>query len=87
MNQLSTINIGIVNKAYTSLLSMKDSTSTMIIYILIILVILMVIIYLIHIVNLPASECANMKSLYGKLNGKIHSINTADPKCGYQFRD
>lgn len=37
--------------------------------------------------NLPTNECNQMDTLYGELNGKLRSINDADPQCSYLFRD
>ena len=37
--------------------------------------------------NFPNSELYAMNSLYPSINGNIRSLNSADPQCGYLFRD
>ena len=67
--------------------NLKESTVTLILVIIIFIVILISLIYYFYMRNLPTKECNAMDTLYSTLNGKIKSINSADPECGYLFRD
>jgi hypothetical protein len=67
--------------------NLKESTIVLILVVIIFIVILISLIYYFYMRNLPVKECNQMDALYGTLNGKLRSINDADPQCGYLFRD
>lgn len=67
--------------------NLKESTIVLILVVIIFIVILVSLIYYFYMRNLPINECNQMDTLYGTLNGKLKSINSADPECGYLFRD
>lgn len=53
----------------------------------ILLVIAILLIYYFYIRNLESRECSFMGNIYSKVNGNLRSINSADPDCGYTFKD
>ena len=67
--------------------NLKESTIVMILVVVILIVILISLLYYFYMRNLPKKECDAMDTLYSTLNGKIKSINAADPDCGYLLRD
>jgi hypothetical protein len=67
--------------------NLKESTIILILVGIIFIVILITLLYYFYMRNLPNKECSSMDALYSTLNGKIKSLNSADPDCGYLFRD
>ena len=51
------------------------------------LIVLIILYYYFFILNLETRECSYMDELYSTINGNIRSISSADPECGYTFKD
>lgn len=81
-NMLSNIK----NINFQSLL-LKENFVASFLFVLILLIIICVLVYYFYMNTLLSKECSAMDSLYSTLNTKIHSLNTNDPNCKYNFRD
>jgi hypothetical protein len=66
---------------------MKEYFISTIIIMMTILVIVLALLYFYYVKNLMPKECSVMEKKYGTINGKIKSINSRDPKCGYTLKD
>jgi hypothetical protein len=87
MSDNSTDKKNITTKLMNYMANLKESTIILILVIVIFIIILLTLLYYFYMRNLQSKECNSMDALYSKLNGKIRSINAADPDCGYLFRD
>ena len=67
--------------------NLKEPAIITILIVIIFFIILIALLYYYYVRNLPKRECQSMDALYSTLNGKIKSITSADPNCGYFFRD
>lgn len=65
----------------------KEHFISVIIIVMTISVIVLAILYFYYVKNLMPKECSIMEKKYGTINGKIKSINSNDPKCGYTLKD
>lgn len=70
-----------------SIQNLNDKTLTIILVVIIFSIIILVIGYYYYMSNLSSYECKSMDTLYSQLNGKIRSITSSDPDCGYLLRD
>ena len=71
----------------SSMSTLKEPTIMMILLVILFVIVLLALVYYFYMRNLPKTECDSMDALYGKINGKIRSISSADPDCTYLFRD
>lgn len=67
--------------------NLKDPAVMTILIVIIFIVILISLLYYFYVRSLSSQECKSMDALYSELNGKIRSISSSDPNCGYLFRD
>jgi hypothetical protein len=65
----------------------KEHFISVVIIVMTISVIVLAILYFYYVKNMMPKECAIMEKKYGTINGKIKSINSNDPKCGYTLKD
>jgi len=70
-----------------SINNMNEKTIMTILIAMIIIIILITLAYFYYMNNLSTYECNAIDTLYGELNGKMKSITSADPECGYLLRD
>ena len=70
-----------------SINNMNEKTIMSILIAMIIIIILITLAYFYYMNNLSTYECNAIDTLYGELNGKMKSITSADPECGYLLRD
>lgn len=86
-NSNSTNKKNVTTELMNYMANLKESTIIVILVIVIFVIILLTLLYYFYMRNLPSKECNSMDALYSKLNGKIRSINSTDPDCGYLLRD
>ncbi len=70
-----------------TLSNIKETTMNTVLLTVIGLIIVLSIIYYIYIKTLQSRECSLVDTMFGTINGKIHSIVSTDPKCGYTLKD
>ena len=67
--------------------NMNEKTIMTMLVVIIFIIIILVLLYYYYMSNLSTYECNAIDGLYSQLNGKLRSITSADPKCGYLLRD
>jgi hypothetical protein len=82
-----TDNKDLTNQLINTISNLKETTVITILIVIIFVIVLSSLIYYFYIRNLSSRECSSMDALYSTLNGKIRSINSSDPNCGYALRD
>ena len=77
----------ITNKLMTSVSNLKESTLITILMVIMFILVFIALLYYFYMRNLGKTECNQIDTLYGTLNGKIRSITASDPNSNYLFRD
>jgi hypothetical protein len=78
---------GTIDSTMKYLSNMREDFVSRMIYCMIILIIILMLCYFLYMRSLESRECGLMNSLYSKLDGNLHSINTSDPQFGYSLKD
>ena len=72
--------------AIKQIAEMKDSTAVVLIGVITFVILLIALCYYVYYSMLKVRECSLMNSIYGKLNGKIRSIDNSE-QFNYTFKD
>ena len=77
----------IINNTINSINSMNEGFALMMITAIILLIVVCAIVYYYYMYNLESSECKFLDNIYGKLDGKLHTVTSNNDQCKYTLKD